>query len=97
MLPSIEFAYNTSYHSALKTSPFFLNYGNQPLVPPHLLNPLPTQAPAVDEFTNQLQEAQHIAKTHLAQSQARYKQTANPHRRSQEYKVGDRVPCLMNT
>ena len=91
ILPSIEFAYNTSYHSAIKTSPFFLNYGKQPLIPPHLLKPLPTRAPAVDESISQLQEAQQLAKTHLVQSQARYRQTANPHRRSQEYKVGERV------
>ena len=38
LLPMAEFAYNNSYHSATDTTPFFLNYGVEPLTPFSLLS-----------------------------------------------------------
>lgn len=50
-LPSLEFAYNNSVNPSTGFSPFFLNYGHDPIVPAALVRPTTSSTvPAVTEF-----------------------------------------------
>lgn len=77
-LPSLEFAYNNSVNPSTGFSPFFLNYGHDPLVPAALVRPTTSSSvPAVTEFVT----AQATA---LAQAQ----NTVTATRRARRHQVG---------
>jgi hypothetical protein len=74
----------------LGCSPFKALYGheaNTGLVP----QVTPTTSPTVAELIEELQAQEVMLKEQLAKAQNKMKQTADKHRRLQEYQVGDRV------
>jgi hypothetical protein len=67
-LPWAEYCYNTSYHSALKTTPFHVVYGRAPpSIPPY--HPGTAQTEAVDEMLADRDEFLNEVRTHLTQAQ----------------------------
>ncbi|CAF1073931.1 unnamed protein product [Didymodactylos carnosus] len=93
-LPSVVFAYNTRQHFSTKYSPFQLQYGRAPRLPPD-------QAPPTVIFNKpcnyfyQLQknlEIYHkIARENIIRNQQLSKQRYDRNRRDPHYKVGDLV------
>lgn len=89
-VPWAEYCYNTSYHTALQTTPFKLVYGRDP---PRLLNydgglsKVEVVDQALIDRTSFLQEA----RTRLAEAQQRMKTAYDGHHRLIDYKVGDWV------
>ncbi|KAL5784707.1 hypothetical protein ACOSQ2_007099 [Xanthoceras sorbifolium] len=89
-LPWVEFSYNTSLHSATKTTPFEVVYG---VSPPGLLLYVPgtTQVQAVEEYihdrTTVIKELRH----HLTLAQERMKKQADCSRREVQFQAGDFV------
>jgi hypothetical protein len=89
-LSMAEFAMNNAYNSSIKTTPFMLNYGQNPDTPAVLfargMNPRVNQF--VGRWSEQLQEAKRCLKA----AQDRQKKYADKHRRSVEtLNVGDKV------
>ncbi|KAL4579110.1 hypothetical protein LXL04_015245 [Taraxacum kok-saghyz] len=89
-LPWAEYYYNTSYHTALKTTPFKLVYGRDP---PKLLNYVGghSKVEAVDQMLIDRTEFLATAKIRLAGAQQRMKVTYDSHHRSLEFQEGDWV------
>jgi hypothetical protein len=85
-----EWWYNTTYHSAIKMTPFEAVYGRAPPI-------IPTynaRSSSVDELDRTLQDRTkvlRILKDHLHAAQARMKQQADKHRSEREFEVGDWV------
>jgi len=85
LLPTAEFAYNNSFHEAIQTTPFRLNYGIDPLTPWSLLSQSQAQnrevfldhSPDAKKFSVEMQEALNRAKLHLDQSRQRQKHFAD--------------------
>ena len=78
LLPLAEFAYNNTKQTSTGQTPFFLNYGQDPLTPGNLAidNATPTlQVPAADEWLQRLNQALADAQASLeraADNQAHY-------------------------
>ncbi|GJP38085.1 hypothetical protein CLOM_g22530 [Closterium sp. NIES-68] len=88
-LPLREFAYNNAPSAATHQSPFFLNYGQDPMVPstPNIETPVPrSQKFAEDILAAREKAAEAIKKANLVVSRH-----ADRHRRDVTYKVGDLV------
>jgi hypothetical protein len=91
LLPMMEFAYNNSTHASTGVSPFLLNYGHHPLVPVALLQPPPTNVPALSDFIEQQHSALSRAQEAIFKAQDHQKTQADKHRRSTTFEVGDEV------
>ncbi|GJP29585.1 hypothetical protein CLOM_g17670 [Closterium sp. NIES-68] len=88
-LPLLEFAYNNAPSATTHQSPFFLNYGQDPVVPstPNIETPVPrSQRFAEDILAAREKAAEAIRKANLVASQQ-----ADRHRRDITYKVEDLV------
>ena len=90
-LPAVEFAYNNSKQASTGFSPFFLDCGQDPLVPDSLFLPPSTHVPSTASFVQTMADSLTQAKHHLTISQNRQKQYADQHRRELEFSVGDQV------
>jgi len=93
LLPAVEFAYNNSVHASTGHTPFFLNYGQHPRTP-DIFALAPTEPPknhAVDEFTTRMRNALRSATEHLQRAVAKQKESADKHRRHDEFNIGDKV------
>jgi transposase InsO family protein len=94
LLPLAEFAYNNSFQSTIKTSPFYANYGYHPRFTFTTTTPSPLDVPAAKELADKL-AAHHDALSEnikFAQdSQARYYDSK--HQRV-EFNVGDKAWLL---
>ena len=89
-LAPLELAYNSSVNTSTQETPFFLNYGFQPLLPGSLLHPLiehPESATFLASFSTSLQQA----KEYLARSTNRMKQYADLQRRPLSFAINDMV------
>jgi ribosomal protein L21E len=85
-----EYWYNTTYHSALGTSPFEVLYGH----PPKHFGIVPEDASAVTDLQEWLNERSAMTtaiQQHLLRAQQRMKHQADKHRVEREFKVGDWV------
>jgi hypothetical protein len=84
-----EFAINSSYQASTQHSPFFLNYGQDPLTPVTVR----TEAliPGARVFTEQLHATLRAARTHLHAASQRQKALADTKRRDERFAVGDQV------
>ncbi|GJP39787.1 hypothetical protein CLOM_g24128 [Closterium sp. NIES-68] len=88
-LPLLEFAYNNATSATTNHSPFFLNYGQDPVVPstPNIESPVPwSQKFAEDILATREKAAEAIRKANLVASRQ-----ADRHRRDANYKVSDLV------
>jgi hypothetical protein len=85
-----EYNYNTSFHSAVKMTPFEAVYGR----PPPALVPYQLHKATNDGVDNYLRSRDTIIRDlrlHLARAQNRMKVQADKKRREKEYTIGDRV------
>ncbi|MCI09458.1 hypothetical protein A2U01_0030544, partial [Trifolium medium] len=89
-LPWAEFHYNTSYHSALKMSPFEALYGRKPPTIPAYARGS-TSIQVLDEALTARDELLRTLKDNLRSAQHRMRQKANAHRRDLTLAVGDLV------
>ena len=71
---------------------FFLNSGENPTLPEHLIiSPGSTSNQVVKEAISQMKEALSDAKSNLAKAQEQMKRRVNKARRTKEWVVGNRV------
>ena len=89
-IPWAEYFYNTSWHSAIKTTPFQAVYGRPP---PNLLSYVPRTAKAmkVDETLRTRDQALDLLRANLAAAQNRMKQVYDKKHTDKEMSVGDWV------
>lgn len=91
LLPMMEFAYNNSVNPSTGYSPFFLNYGHDPLIPTSLLKPPATNVPSVSDFVDSQATALAHAHDAIIDAQNRQKAQADKSRRPITFAVGDMV------
>ena len=89
-LTAAEFAINNAYQESIKTTPFMLNYGQNPLTPASLRIPR-IQNPEALTLNGTLQERLARAKRFLEAAQQRQRAYADKGRRPLEFKVDDEV------
>ena len=89
-VPLGEWWYNTTFHTATKTTPYQAVYG---IAPPTLLSYVPgtTRVQAVDDELRDRDRALKILKENLLKAQTRMKQNADKHRSERVFDVGDWV------
>lgn len=85
LLPCCEFSINNAYQDSIKTTPFYLNYGEHPLTPATVALPRDSQP----IFIANMEEALEDAKACLHEAQLRMQSRANLHRRHVHYGIGD--------
>lgn len=89
-LPLAEWWYNTSYHTAIQTTPYAVVYGQAP--PTHLpYLPGASQVEAVDRSLRTREAALKLVKFHLHRAQNRMKQQADKRRSDRNFEVGEWV------
>jgi hypothetical protein len=89
-LPLAEFWYNTTYHTAIKTTPFQALYGR----PPRYLGITAASVPIVKDLQEWLQERQlmtALLRQHLHRANNRMKYFADRKRSDRSFQVGDWV------
>jgi Chromo (CHRromatin Organisation MOdifier) domain len=94
-LPALDFAHNSSWHSAIGMAPLKVAIGNDPR------NPLSTTLPTADISTDQkrtatkivqqTQQVQELARKQAEQAQASQVKQANKKRRPTDFSIGDYV------
>ena len=89
-LAAAEFAVNNSIHESTNSTPFKLNYGQNPLTPASLRIPR-AESPCALKVTTTLQERLTRAKKFLEAAQQRQKRYADEKRRDEEFAVGQQV------
>ena len=89
-IPQAEYCYNTSYHTALGTTPFRLVYGREP---PRLLSYSAgsTRVEAVDQALQERDAILTAARDRLLQAQQRMKNTYDSGHRELSFAVGEWV------
>jgi len=89
-LPWAEYWYNTSYHTATKTTPFMAVYGREP---PAILRygDTPTANAVVEELLKDRDGLLLELRENLELAQKQMKKVADKHRRDVEFKEGDLV------
>ncbi|CAM8908644.1 unnamed protein product [Rhodiola kirilowii] len=89
-LPLAEWWYNTTFHTAIQSTPYEIVYGQPP--PVHLpYLPGESSAVLVDRSLRKREELIAMLKFHLLRAQNRMKQYADSHRSVREFQVGDFV------
>lgn len=89
-LPLAEWLYNTTYHSAIKSTPFEVVYGQPPpLHFPYLRGE--SSSTLVDRSFQKREEVILMLKFYLMRAQNRMKQAANSRRSQWEFSVGSYV------
>ncbi|KAL5714908.1 hypothetical protein ACHQM5_016810 [Ranunculus cassubicifolius] len=89
-LPLAEYWYNTSFHTALKCSPFEVLYGQSP--PSHIFpQHANTGQLEVDQFVHERSQALEIIKSNLQEAQSRMKYFADKNRVERSFEVNDMV------
>jgi len=98
LLPMAEFSFNNTYHEAIQTTPFMLNYGINPLTPWSFLNPLEKnskilfQSSQALSFSESMQDALNKAKRSLEAANQRQKYYADKRRTpAPPLSIGDEV------
>jgi hypothetical protein len=94
-LPMAEFAVNSAVQESTRQTPFFLNYGRQPLSPVSCQLPGEITNPAGKAWYETLQTALTDARQALLSARDRQKTLADRHRREERFAVGQQV--LLNT
>jgi hypothetical protein len=89
-LPVVEFALNNRYHSALKTTPFYANYGYHPHIGslPRIQSPIES----VEDFVDHLHQVQKNTEQSLERAAEDMKKFYDRHRGSTpEFEIGQKV------
>lgn len=89
-LPVIEFALNNRYHTALKTTPFYANYGYHPHIGslPRIQSPIES----VEEFVDHLHTVQKDTEKSLLQASEDMKRFYDKHRNAPpDFAIGQKV------
>jgi hypothetical protein len=89
-LPVIEFALNNRYHSGLKTTPFYANYGYHPHIGslPRIQSPIES----VEDFVDHIHEVQKNTEKSLTRAAEDMKKFYDRHRgQTPEFEVGQKV------
>lgn len=89
LLPMVEFAINNAWHESIQNTPFFVNYGQHPLIPLGLC--LPRDVPHAYDFVQHMEKVVRDAKRCMQAAQQRMKQREDEHRSEVVYKPGDLV------
>ncbi|KAJ7960281.1 Ty3/gypsy retrotransposon protein [Quillaja saponaria] len=85
-----EYWYNSSFHSAIQTTPYQAVYGQPPPVHlPYLAGD--SNIDSVDRSLTAREEALKMLKFHLSRAQQRMKAQADKHRSDSYFQVGDKV------
>lgn len=85
-----EYWYNTSFHSALGTTPFEVLYGHKPRYFGLSVNVL-CQSPELSDWLQERDKMKNLIHDHLLRAQARMKVHANKHCCERSFAVGDWV------
>ena len=89
-LGTAEFAYNNKVHTATKTSPFKINYGQDPRM--EFEGRRKGKYKAVGKFIEKMKKIQEKAKAALGKAQEEMKKFVNRRRKEkEEYRIGDLV------
>lgn len=89
-LPLAEWWYNTTYHSAIRTTPYEALYGQTPpLHLPYISGATPIAS--VDRTLQHREAMRKVLKFHLSRAQDRMKQMADKRRSKREFQVRDLV------
>lgn len=89
-LPLAEWWYNTTYHSAIHTTPYEIIYGQPPPIHmPYL--PDESSSSSVDRTLQKREAVIDLMKFHLLRAQNRMKQYADAKCSDREFKIGDHV------
>ena len=88
-----EFAANNAVNVATGYSPFFLNFGDHPLVPSVFMHDggVSSQVEAVQTMVDRMKTALEEAKANLIIAQSRAKSQVDRSRRDETFEVGDEV------
>jgi hypothetical protein len=89
-LPVAEFAYNNSYHSSTKSTPFYANYGYHPTTPASLTTTNFTDT-SDHQYLDRISSVQALIKQELELVKAQQAEQANKHRRHLTFNPGDLV------
>lgn len=93
-LAACEYAYNDSLQASTGYTPFYLEYGQDPLTPAALLRPAEAERSRMEStaaFVSRLNGDIQDARKHLTAAQARQRATANRRRLPHTFEVGDQV------
>nr|AAN59765.1 Putative retroelement [Oryza sativa Japonica Group]ABF94451.1 retrotransposon protein, putative, unclassified [Oryza sativa Japonica Group] len=85
-----EYWYNTSFHSALGTTPFEVLYGHKPRYFGLSVNAL-CESLELSDWLQEREQMQSLIRDHLLRAQARMKFQADKHRFERSFAVGDWV------
>ena len=88
-LPLAEWWYNTTFHSAIRSTPYEIIYRQPPVHMPYL--PGESSSPSVDRTLQKREPVIDLMKFHLLRAQNRMKQYAAARRSVREFKIGDYV------
>jgi len=93
-IPSLNLAYNTSYHSTIQTTPFELLFGMKPRLP-SFPNPDIERVHYGEDFASErlqiLNKARQIAREHSEASKATNKTVFDRDAKDHSFKIGDKV------
>jgi len=85
-----EFAFNNKVHTAIKTSPFQVNYGRELRMGFDIRKKGKNEK--AEEFAKEMKERHEEARASLVKSQEKMKRQADRNRKeAEEYRVGDKV------
>ena len=93
-VPALMFAYNTSYHSTIATTPFELLYGMRPRTPAFPSGDIQRKfygETFATERLQTLQKARQLARQHIDTNQAKYKEQHDKKSRPHDFSIGQRV------
>ena len=89
-IPIIEFALNNRYHTGLKTTPFYANYGYHPQI--GSLPRVQSAIESVDDFVKHIHEVQKQTSESLVKAAEDMKKFYDRHRnKTPEFEVGQKV------
>lgn len=97
LLAIVEYAINSAKHKSTGYTPFFLNYGREPVTPAAFLNGINAQligsssSAVAEEVVRKTQEALARAKEYIAKAQEAQAEYANRHRKDVSFRRGDQV------
>ena len=85
---------NSPINVATEYSPFFLNFGDHPMVPSVFMHGrgVSSQVEAVHTMVDQMKTALEEAQAHLTVAQSRAKSQVDRSRRNEKFKLGTRWP-----